>query len=79
MGGIFFSKILASFFLLKASNFKTWTCGNFMLKLKKMIYFSANFGGIYPRIGHMCRASDRVWEKKLNCARFWKQIMQGIT
>ena len=50
-----------------------------MLKLKKMIYSSAKFGGIYPRIGHMCRASDRVWEKKLNCAGFWKQIVQGIT
>jgi len=36
-----------------------------MLKLKKLIYFSAKFGGIKPRIGHMCRASDRVWEKKL--------------
>lgn len=36
-----------------------------MLKLKKMIYFSAKFGGIKPRIGHMCRASDSVQENKL--------------
>ena len=66
MGGIFFSKILASFFLLKASNFKPWTCGNFTLKQKNLIYFSAKFGGIKPRIVHVCRASDRVGGKKIN-------------
>lgn len=65
MGGIFFSKILASFFLLKASNFKPWTCGNFTLKQKNLIYFSAKFDGIKPRIVHVCRASDRVGGKKL--------------
>ena len=34
-----------------------------MLKLKKLIYFSAKFGGIKPRIVHVCRASDRVGGK----------------
>ena len=46
-----------------------------VLKRKKIMYFSAKFGGIKPRIGCMCRASDRVggkiiilWYLEANCA-----------
>ena len=43
-----------------------------MLELKKLIYFQ-----LKPRIGHMCRASDRVRGEKLTFCRILEANCAG--